>query len=102
MIANMIARIKKAIAHYRFLSRAQSELEQAAYEATTPERYGAGLHDIRRFVAYRFRRVCKGHDLNDEILALSCDVNRMYINTDNKGAARIRSMERITVEQEGQ
>ena len=97
----MLSTLKKYVAHLRFLRRAYRELQQAAYEATTPERYGAGLQDIRRFVAWRFRRVQKGADLNNEILGLSCDVHRMYISPTHAGAARLRGSQRMTIEQEG-
>lgn len=96
----MISAIKRYFAHRRALRRAYAALQQAAYDATTPERYTAGYYDIKRLVKWRYRRVQKGYDLFNEICSLTEDIGRLYIGGKHPGKARVVGLIRVTFEGE--
>jgi len=85
----MITAIKQFFAHRRALRRAYAALQQAAYDAATPERYSAGRYDIKRLVRWRYRRIESGHDLCNEICAMKEDIARLYIDCKHPGKARL-------------
>ena len=96
----MLTAIKRYFAHRRALRRAYAALQQAAYDATTPERYSAGYYDIKRLIKWRYRRVQKGHDLHSESVELAEDIGRLYIGGKHPGKARVIGLVRVTFEGE--
>lgn len=85
----MITAIKQYFIRIRAARRAFAALQQAAYDATTPERCSAGYYDIKRLIAWRYRRVQKGHDLHGEICGLTCDIGRLYVTSAQVARARL-------------
>lgn len=88
----MITKIKACIARMRYLRRAHDELVQCAYEATTPERFEAGYYDIKRAIRWRYQRVTLGYDLNQQMILLTHDIGRLYINTAQAARERLGAL----------
>jgi hypothetical protein len=66
-----------------------NSLQDYAYSCTTPERYEAGSHDIRKLCRWHFKRIRQGRNEQSERALLKHAIERLHVPSAEIARARL-------------